>query len=269
MAPLVILHIPHASTYVPADIRETFLVSEAELNKELLLLTDAYTDELFGIEHSNVKTVLFRLSRLVIDPERFTDDKREPMAAVGMGVVYTRTSSGHSLRVELSTADREGLLSTYYRPHHKKLSGAVADALDVHGRCLILDCHSFSSTPLPHEPDQDPERPDICIGTDPVHTPTWLGELVVGRFREQGYDVEVNHPFAGSIVPEVYFQKNSNVHSVMIEINRRLYMDETTGARNRDYGCFKQELAAILHAIVDVGTGGTSYSPPVKSVLDL
>jgi hypothetical protein len=40
---------------------------------------------------------------------------------------------------------------------------------------------------------------------------------------------KVNRPFSGSIVPANNFDKNKRVFSVMIEVNRRLYMDETTG----------------------------------------
>lgn len=56
------------------------------------------------------------VSRLVVDPERFTDDAQEPMAAVGQGAVYTRTSDGSALR-ELLDGERDALLGTYpWRP---------------------------------------------------------------------------------------------------------------------------------------------------------
>ena len=66
------------------------------LKKELVIMTDAYTDELFDVvgAHTNI----FPVSRLVLDPERFLDDNQEIMAALGMGVIYTRTSSGQRLR---------------------------------------------------------------------------------------------------------------------------------------------------------------------------
>ena len=47
-APFALLHIPHSSTYIPPDIRRTLAVSDAELEAELLRMTDRYTDELFG-----------------------------------------------------------------------------------------------------------------------------------------------------------------------------------------------------------------------------
>ena len=40
----------------------------------------------------------YEVSRLVCDPERFPDDANEPMAPVGMGVVYTATHDLAKLR---------------------------------------------------------------------------------------------------------------------------------------------------------------------------
>jgi hypothetical protein len=56
-------------------------------------------------------------------------------------------------------------------PHHARLTDAVDAALSEDGHCLIIDIHSFSSHPLPHEHDQDLDRPEICIGTDQFHSP--------------------------------------------------------------------------------------------------
>jgi N-formylglutamate amidohydrolase len=40
-----------------------------------------------------------------------------------------------------------------------------------------------------------------------------------------GYSVEINAPYQGTIVPAKHYKKDPNVHSIMIEVNRRLYMD--------------------------------------------
>jgi N-formylglutamate deformylase len=49
-----------------------------------------YVDELFS--WLGDRAVMFGVSRLVVDPERFVDDDQEAMASKGMGVIYTRTS---------------------------------------------------------------------------------------------------------------------------------------------------------------------------------
>src|SRR5688572_12707405 len=99
-----------------------------------------------------------------------------------MGVIYTRTSRGTRLRDAVSEADRRQLIETYYQPHHRRLEEAVSLCLRRHGFCLIIDGHSFGSKPLPHEPDQDKDRPEICVGTDEFHTPPALVELAAGTY---------------------------------------------------------------------------------------
>jgi N-formylglutamate amidohydrolase len=82
-----------------------------------------------------------------------------------------KTTDGRPLRWNLTAAERDRLIETWYRPHHQKLTVSVEQLIADGGSCIIVDCHSFSSRPLPHEPDQDPARPDICIGSDDWHTP--------------------------------------------------------------------------------------------------
>lgn len=249
-APVSVIHIPHASTIVPAAVRSSIVLSEKELLRELLTMTDHFTDELFRVSENLAKTVAFPVSRLVLDPERFLNDKDEPMAAKGMGVIYTLTSSGRPLRRALSIQERDELLSLYYFPHHLRLAQEVDAALALHERCLIVDAHSFASGPLPHEADQHPNRCDICIGTDPFHTPTWLADFTIHEFRNRGYRVEVNRPFGGSLVPEKHYRQDKRVLSIMIEVNRSLYMDEVSGERLATFDAVAANLQQVLLTLI-------------------
>jgi len=121
----VVVHIPHASLVVPSDVAAGLLLPPAELQHELLVMTDRYTDELFALPSSLATTVTFPVSRLVVDPERFTDDESEAMARKGMGVVYERTAAGHPLRHPPSAEHRRHLLARFYEPHHAALTAAV------------------------------------------------------------------------------------------------------------------------------------------------
>ena len=136
---IVVLHIPHSSRRVPAEERQAILVDDTELNGELLRMTDAYTDELFPITPVEAGRVIFPLSRLVCDVERFPSDENEPMAARGMGVTYTRTSMGGVLRAQPDPADRQKCLDRWYWPHHSKLEHLVKDVAERSGVCLIVD----------------------------------------------------------------------------------------------------------------------------------
>jgi N-formylglutamate deformylase len=107
----------------------------------------------------------------------------------------------------------------------------VNDVIARSGVCLIVDCHSFSSVPLPHEPDQAANRPDFCVGTDSFHTPAAVRDAIVAAAQSEGYSVAVDAPFSGALVPISYYGKDRRVLSVMIEVNRRLYMEGHSGVK--------------------------------------
>ena len=250
----MIYHIPHSSFRIPVDLRSTLLLDDQALEAELLTMTDAFTDDLFGTHaRAEDSVVTFPVSRLVVDPERFLDDALETMARRGMGVIYERTSSGDPLRNNPSLEERDALIQRFYELHHKQLNGATERELDRHGSALILDCHSFPQRPLPYELDQDPNRPDICIETDEYHTPKHLLEVARQSVTDEGLTCEINRPFSGSIVPRRYWEQDKRVSSIMIEVNRSLYMDEDTGVRSFQYGRCRASLGRIVDEIRSVG----------------
>jgi N-formylglutamate amidohydrolase len=213
-------------------------------------MTDRYTDELFALPASAATMLRFPVSRLVVDPERFVDDADEPMAACGMGVIYTRASDGRRLRADPTPAERASLLARFYEPHHKALTDAVATLLDARGACLVIDGHSFPSRPLPYEPDQREDRPDICIGTDAFHTPTWLRDAAVTEFERAGFEVAIDRPFAGALVPVKFYGRDPRVMAFMVEINRGLYMDEDSGVKLDEFGELQRRIGSVLNRIV-------------------
>lgn len=229
--PWVILHVPHDSVAIPADLRSQFLLDDAELGRELNRMTDHLTLKLFADSSSMASVVFAPVSRLVVDVERFPNDNDEPMAARGMGAVYTTTSQLTPLRRYLVSDERESLMRDFYRPHHSRLEDAVTKAVDLHGRCLVIDCHSFPSVALPYElADPTKKRPDICVGTDDFHTSAALAGALVSAFRWQGWSVSLNEPFTGALVPAGRYRKDSRVQAVMVEVNRRLYLREDDAA---------------------------------------
>jgi len=234
----VILHVPHSSTVIPSDC--PFLLTEAQLTLELDKLTDHHTQTLFNCVGAT--KIVFPVSRLVVDPERFIQD---PMESVGMGVVYTHTTDGEVLRV-ISDVDRLALIDTYYHPHHAALTRIVDGCLEQHGRCLIIDCHSFPAQPLPYESDRN--RPGICIGTDTYHTSAELRDCLSAAFEALGYLVAIDSPFSGTIVPLKHYHTDQRVSSVMIEVNRSLYADPNG---------FTRVQSDLSHAISQAATIGT------------
>ncbi len=64
----VLLHVPHASLAIPAEVRSTFLLDDEALADELLRMSDRYTDELFALPPELALTMAYPVSRLVLDP---------------------------------------------------------------------------------------------------------------------------------------------------------------------------------------------------------
>ena len=98
MSSPIVLHLSNASTFIPEDLRNDFMLSDEELREELNRITDHATDQIFQQAFSEAKAIVFPVSRLVVDPERFSDDFQEPMSRVGMGVTYTKGSFRQPLR---------------------------------------------------------------------------------------------------------------------------------------------------------------------------
>ncbi len=251
----LILNIPHASTHLsPNAFYPKFSCFAVHANffrmlkLEILPMTDWYTDELF-INGLGIPIVA-PVSRIICDTERFRDDESEPMSKIGMGVCYTKT---HDLKntIRWGMGHRDWVLENIYDVHHKNLEKAVDKALEEHGSALILDCHSFHPTPLPYEPDQSPDRPDICIGTDSFHTPQNLMEEAKKFFQGKGYSVKVNSPYSGTIVPMKHNQKDRRVKSLMIELNRGLYLKQGTREKNSYFPTLKQHLKEFEEFITE------------------
>ena len=250
----IVAHVPHASSRIPVEVRAQLLVDDADLARELVRLTDWHTDRLYGwTADLGAAQLINGLSRLVVDPERFVDDADESMARMGQGVVYTQTTDGKPLRAP-DAVGRQALIDRYFVPYHAALTALVAETLETFGRCLILDCHSFATHPLPSESDQRPGRPDICLGTDAVHTPAALAEALRSSLSAEGFAVEVNRPFAGTMVPLRWHGQDRRVASVMLETRRGLYCNEATGEPLADFDRVAEAIGrAVRQALTMAG----------------
>ncbi|MDO5132072.1 MAG: N-formylglutamate amidohydrolase [Eubacteriales bacterium] len=250
----IILHIPHSSLFIPEKYIPIFCMRRDELRAELLRMTDLYTDRLFDVpEVPESNRIVFPYSRLICDVERFRDDRMESMAARGMGVCYTAASSLMPLKT-VTAAHKQEMYELYDR-HHALLTKTVDSVLEDFGAALLIDCHSFASICLPYEGTpagrgDDRCRPDFCIGTDPqFHTPKWVSDFLIDAFSEKGFSVAENYPFGGSLVPMKHYHTDSRVRSVMIEINRRLYMNEETGEKTAEFSSLKALIGRVIRQL--------------------
>lgn len=211
-----LLHIPHASTHIPDYAG--FDLEKVENN--LTCMTDWATDEIFDV--NGIGRIVVPFSRLFCDVERLSDNA-EPMYKIGRGFFYTNGYDGAELR-KMDTELKQRVFRDYYQTHHELFFHEVNNRLKQYGVCHIIDCHSFNEEPIGSLVG-NPASPDICIGTDAYHTPDYLLRYTMNFWTEHGYSVELNNPYSGCIIPSEFYETEKNVKGIMIEINKRLYMD--------------------------------------------
>ena len=211
----IVLNIPHTSIngIFDAEIGKWPRCSEF-VAKHVNRLTDWYVDFLFGgmADKGNVSSVIFPYSRFVCDTERLKDD---PLEAEGNGIIYAH--AGDFSRGSLDEQQRGRLLGLW-DGHQTDLLSRLSEG------AVLVDCHSFPS---------DMGGPDICIG----HNEDWSydAQLVEGVrkvFESMGYTVGVNTPYSNSITPAAPFRYTS----LMIEVNKRVYMNEATLQLEQSHG---------------------------------
>ncbi|MFJ4691144.1 N-formylglutamate amidohydrolase [Streptomyces sp. NPDC088766] len=245
----VILHVPHSSRAIPAAVRQDIVLDDPALERELDHITDSHTAEIAAAAAARCSITPWRfvnrLSRLVVDPERFPDE-REEMLSVGMGAVYTRTTHKEELRP--AGYDGRALVAEYFEPYAAAMTDAVAERLATVGRAVVVDVHSYPAEPLPYELHGDGPRPPICLGSDGFHTPEELRLRAERAFAGFG-GTGINSPFAGTYVPLAYYGKDPRVGALMVEIRRDVYMTEPGGPAGPGLDALAGALADLVDAV--------------------
>ena len=188
----LVVHVPHASTTIPDDVWQEFLVSRASVAAEAITSADLYTDEMARQAWPQAKIIQAQVSRIVVDVERYEDDIKEEMAAVGRGVLYTHDHNQIEIRKRLSGPRRKELLAQYYWPHWQELRAHAAGS-------ILIDLHTYPTKPWVIERHAQWPRPEIDIGfTKGLTPPDWVSALSE-HFELHGYEVAHNLPYAGVV----------------------------------------------------------------------
>jgi N-formylglutamate deformylase len=222
----VIIHVPHSSRLIPDAVREGIYLDDAALERELDVMTDAWTDVIAAhvAARAPVRPWLFvnGHSRLVVDPERDPHGK-EKVKETGLGVVYTGTSDGFVLR-DPSDDEVSGLLDRYFAPYVEALAALVDQRVAATGEVVVVDLHSYPLQAVPCEPDSTAPRPEIGLGTDQRHTPPELVEAARAAFAP--FLIGQDAPYRGCYVPPAPHGRHDNVQALGVELRRDLYVDE-------------------------------------------
>jgi N-formylglutamate amidohydrolase len=68
-----------------------------------------------------------------------------------------------------------------------------------------------------------------------LHTPAWLIDASIAYFQAHGHTLAVDRPYRGTLVPTPWYGTDARVCSIMLEVNRALYLQPGTHARSADY----------------------------------
>lgn len=219
----VIIHAPHGGSAVPSWAAPAYTIGAEELREEQRTLEDHRTDEMAraAAGAARCSAVISRISRFVIDVERFDSDEEE-MLQVGMGMLYTHGTRRQ--RIRTVPAELEERLRAYYREYGALVTDLTARALEAHGRAFIIDLHSYPTLPLASELHAIDERPPLSVGYERLHIdePTRAAVREAFGFLEQSD----NKAFRGSYVPLAYYGTDARVRSMMLELRRDQYLVE-------------------------------------------
>jgi N-formylglutamate deformylase len=256
----VIFDSPHSGAEYPADFGYACplrLLRHAE---------DAYVDTLFDAAPAAGATLIAALfPRSYIDVNRAAEDIDQqlldqpwpgPIAAsdkarVGMGLVRRVCTPGLSMyERRLSVVEVKHRLERYYQPYHRAVEMALMDAHVKFGTVWHVNCHSMPSSGGGRGPANSWERADFVLGDrDGTTCAIAFRRMIQGTLERLGYDVRVNDPYKGVELVRRFGHPRKGWHSIQIEINRRLYMNEETLERNSGYAKLKRNLGQLINAI--------------------
>src|SRR3984957_10632351 len=192
-----------------------------------------------------------------LDPRMFDGrlpsfaNTRSMRVAGGLGTVARVVGDAQEIydqRIPVDDALRriEGL----YKPYHRALRRLVTRIHRDMGTAVLVDCHSMPSSAGPKD---DRPRADIVIG-DRYGTScvAVVADTIEKVLRERGYSVSRNKPYAGGFITEHYGNPTAGLHSVQLEINRGLYMDERRFERSKSFSTVAQDLETISDRLNEI-----------------
>ncbi|MBX3650663.1 MAG: N-formylglutamate amidohydrolase [Burkholderiales bacterium] len=262
-APLpLVFDSPHSGFAFPPEL------APAAPLEALATSCDAFVDELYGKAPAHGCTLIAAtFPRWLIDPNRARDDIDPELLAApwpgplqisdksrsGMGLIRRLALPGvpvHGRRLDV--AEVEGLIRDYYDPYHEALRSRLDALHSRFGSVWHVDCHSMKSRGNAMNIDAGRERPDFVIGNRDGSTCDGdFIDCVVGTLRGFGYRVGVNDPYKGAELVRRYSNPAAGRHSLQIEVNRALYMDETSRERHQGFAALEARLERLIVALTD------------------
>lgn len=253
----VIFCSPHSGRVYPEALLAASRLKGLTLRKS----EDCFVDELFAAAPKyGAPLIAARFPRAYVDVNRepFELDPElfvEPIPAFanaqsvrvtgGLGTIPRIVADGEDIyarRLPLAVAYER--IERLYQPFHRALGELIETARQRHGFAVLVDCHSMPSTIVgqPHS-----ARPHMVLGDRfGGSCDARLTRILRSGLSSMNYDVQLNRPYAGGFITEHYGNPKRGVHSIQIEVNRALYMDEERLDRTRGF----EKLATALERLI-------------------
>ena len=257
----LVLDSPHSGNTWPADWHPVAPVAALET------AWDAYVAELFGnapsygavlIEAHFPRTFVdLNRGRLDIDPTMLDGawpGELVPTVKSGKGFGLLRRFALPEVPVYgglLPVAQVQGWVEQYYDPYHAALATELEALHAQFGQVWHLDCHSMKSRGNAMNDDPDRARPDFVVSDlDGATADPQTTRFAAETLRHLGFEVTVNTPYKGAELISRHSDPAGGRHSIQIEINRALYMNEATRTRSADFGAIQRVLGMFLERLI-------------------
>jgi N-formylglutamate deformylase len=257
----LVLDSPHSGTDYPEDFGCALpvdLLRQAE---------DSYVDELYAAGPDVGATLITaRFPRSYIDPNRSLLDidaslldapwpgPAVPSAktARGIGLIWRVLDSGESIYArKLGVEEVKRRIVRYHQPYQRAVKDALDRAHRHFGAVWHLNLHSMPAVSgAISEEGPGKLRADFVLGDrDGSTCEAAFTALVAEALRAMGYQVKINDPYKGVELVRAFSDPGAGRHSLQIEVNRRLYMDERTRARTAGFDELKGNLSRLLEQV--------------------
>src|ERR1700710_1429388 len=259
----IIFNSPHSGSVYPGEFLTASRIDLVNLRRS----EDSFMDELIGgLSERGFPTVRGNFPRSYFDvnreayelgPRMFSGrlpsfaNTRSMRVAGGLGTIPRVVSDGQEIyRERLSVDDALARVEALYKPYHRALRRLINKAHQSFGTVVLVDCHSMPSVGVSRD---EPRRPDVVIG-DRYGTScaALLADTVEESMRALGYSVGRNKPYAGGFITEHYGNPASGLHTVQLELNRAIYMDERRRERGPRFEQVAMDFATLADALAAV-----------------
>jgi len=177
-----------------------------------------------------------------------------PKTKNGIGLIPTVCAGNKPIYdTKLPVAEVQHRLDRYYWPYHQEVSRLLKEFRAQHGVAYHLSCHSMPAVATGHGPDAGERRSDFDLGDRNGTTcGPELVNAVASVLKGFGYKVTTNAHFIGAESVRKHAAPADGIHSLQIEMNRSLYMDEHARSRRPELARVRDHLAAVAARVVQL-----------------